>query len=54
MLKARVFTNRLEGTGNPEGVSLFRSSVADLPLVGFLTDKDVVAFSDLAQPAAVR
>ena len=54
MLKARVFTNRLEGTGNPEGVSLFRSSVADLPSVGFLTDEDVVAFSKLAQPAVVR
>jgi hypothetical protein len=29
----RVLTNSLEGTGNPEGVTLFRSAVGD-PLVG--------------------
>jgi hypothetical protein len=29
----RVLTNSLKGTGNPEGVTLFRSAVGD-PLVG--------------------
>jgi len=49
-----VNTNSLEGTGNPDGISLFRSSVGDLPLRGFLQGEDVIAFSRLERPAIVR
>ncbi len=49
----RVFTNSLAGTGNPDGVSLFRSSVSGFP-IGFLTNEDVIAFRDLAQPAIIQ
>ncbi len=50
----RVFTNSLEGTGNPDGVSLFRSGVQGLPLGGFLEDEDFLAFAETAKPAVVR
>jgi len=49
----RVFTNSLAGTGNPDGTSLFRSSVVDAA-GGFLTNEDVIAFGDLSQPAVVQ
>jgi hypothetical protein len=50
----RVFTNSLAGTGNPDGVTLFRSSVADLPHLGFLTAEDYIAFAEVDRPAIVR
>ncbi|MFN2398851.1 MAG: hypothetical protein ABR543_09480 [Gemmatimonadaceae bacterium] len=49
----RVFTNSLAGTGNAPGISLFRSSVNGFPL-GFLTNEDVIAFANLAQPATIQ
>jgi PKD repeat protein len=49
----RVFTNSLAGTGNPDGVTLFRSTVLGLPFE-FLTNEDVIAFQDLARPAIIR
>lgn len=49
----RVFTNSLAGTGNPDGTTLFRSSVLGLPFE-FLTNEDVIAFQDLAQPTTIR
>lgn len=48
----RVFTNSLEGTGNPDGISLFRSSVNSDG--GFLTDEDFIAFAETGRPALVR
>ena len=48
----RVFTNSLEGTGNPDGLSLFRSSVTSVPF-GFLTNEDFIAFEETARPALV-
>lgn len=50
----RIFTNNLEGTGNPDGISQFRSSVSDLPLQGFLEAEDPIAFADAARPAIVH
>ena len=49
----RVFTNSLKETGNPDGVSLFRSTVSNFP-VGFLTNEDVIANGQAALPAIVR
>jgi hypothetical protein len=49
----RVYTNSLEGTPNPPGSTLFRSSVTHFPM-GFLTNEDVIAFEDLARPAILR
>jgi hypothetical protein len=49
----RVYTNSLAGTPNPPGTTLFRSGVSGIP-VEFLTNEDVIAFSDLSQPAVVE
>ena len=49
----RVYTNSLAGTGNPDGISLFRSAVLGLPFE-FLTNEDVIAFQDLAVPAVIQ
>lgn len=49
----RVYTNSLAGTPNPPGTALFRSGVSGIP-VEFLTNEDVIAFSDLAQPTTVE
>lgn len=49
----RVFTNSLAGTGNPPGISLFRSSVLGFPFT-FLTNEDVIAFPNLALPAIIQ
>ena len=49
----RVFTNSLAGTPNPPGTTLYRSGVSGFP-VEFLTNEDVIAFSDLSQPAFVE
>jgi hypothetical protein len=50
----RVFTNSLAGTGNPDGVTLYRSGAADL-VDGQLASgrEDVIAFTNLSQPAVV-
>jgi len=48
-----VFTNSLAGTGNPDGSTLFRSSVSNFP-IGFLTNEDVIAFANLGQSALIR
>jgi hypothetical protein len=48
-----VFTNSLAGTGNPDGTSLFRSSVNGPPIGGFLTNEDYIAFADDAQPTII-
>ena len=48
-----VFTNSLAGTGNPDGTTLFRSTVTSVPF-GFLTNEDVIAFADLAQSAVIN
>lgn len=50
----RIYTNSLEGTENPDGVSLFRSTVTDLPRTGFLSNEDVIAYDWLTRPAIVR
>jgi hypothetical protein len=47
-----VFTNSLDGTPNPPGATLFRSSVNHFPL-GFLTNEDVITFENRATPAIV-
>jgi len=47
-----VFTNSLAGTGNPDGISLFRSAVNSFPLT-FLSNEDTIAFADLSQSVAV-
>jgi hypothetical protein len=49
----RVYTNSLAGTPNPPNTTLFRSGVSGIP-VEFLTNEDVIAFSDLSQPTAVE
>jgi hypothetical protein len=47
----RVFTNSLEGTGNPEGCSLFRSSVSmDFGWETGPPREDVISWSSLATP----
>jgi hypothetical protein len=48
-----VFTNSLDGTANPSGTSLFRSSVTNLPM-GFLTNEDVIAPRDRAAPVKIH
>jgi hypothetical protein len=48
----RVFTNSLDGTPNPDGSSLYRSSVTHFPM-GFLTNEDVIAFPTRYSPAVV-
>jgi hypothetical protein len=49
----RVFTNSLKYTGNPEGVTLFRSSVGT-PGGVFLSEEDTIGWQDWAQPSIVR
>lgn len=49
----RVFTNSLNGTGNPDGTSLFRSAV-NVPPGGFRTNEDTIAFANLGQPAIIE
>lgn len=49
----RVFTNSLTGTGNPDGASLFRTSVTDLP-GGFLDSEDFIAFAETGRPAIIE
>jgi len=48
-----VFTNSLAGTPNPEGASLYRSSVTHFPM-GFLTNEDVIAYHTLMRPAVIE
>jgi len=48
-----VYTNSLDGTPNPDGTSLFRSSVSNFPM-GFLTNQDVIAPRDRAQPVKIH
>ena len=48
-----VFTNSLDGTANPDGTNLFRSSVSNFPM-GFLTNEDVIAPRDRAQPVQIH
>jgi hypothetical protein len=49
----RVFTNSLGGSPNPDGASLYRSSVTHFPM-GFLTNEDVIAFHSLSRPALIE
>ena len=48
-----VFTNSLDGTGNPDGTSLFRSSVTNFPM-GFLTNEDLIAPRVRAEPVKIH
>ena len=48
----RVLTNSLGGTPNPEGASLYRSSVTHFPM-GFLSNEDVIAFASRTKPAVI-
>lgn len=47
----RVYTNSLKGTGNPEGITLFRSSVLAL---SSLVAEDMIAYADTVSPALAR
>ena len=50
----RVFTNSLRYTGNPEGTSLFRSSVWDPVHGGFLAGEDVIANGSWSTPVVLQ
>jgi hypothetical protein len=47
-----VHTNSLAGTPNPPSSTLFRSGVSHFPM-GYLTNEDVLAFTDMRTPAVV-
>ena len=49
----RVFTNSLDGTPNPPGTTLFRSSAGSFPR-SFLTNEDTLAFAKRPLPAIVQ
>lgn len=48
-----IYTNSLDGTGNPAGSSLFRTSVSSVPY-GFLTNEDYIAPRDRADPVKIH
>ena len=48
-----IYTNSLDGTGNPDGASLFRSSVSSVPH-GFLTNEDCIAPRDRSEPVRIH
>jgi hypothetical protein len=48
-----VYTNSLDGTGNPDFTSLFRTSVSSVPH-GFLTNEDYIAPRDRADPVKIH